>query len=526
MKVAIGRSRARAALLSSLTLVVTATWMVRALARNDTGDVTRGTDGTVAEIVTIDPPSNPSVLWIVLDEAPLWPLLGTDGAINESRWPGFAELARTSTWYRDTLSPAQWTYFAVPAMLDSKLPTFKNKPILRDHPENLFTALEERVEIDVRETITSLCPARLCPAGWRVPRPSIPDSIRSMTDIVEGAAGSTTQGLHFVHTLLPHRPWHLSVETRLAPAAGGDSRKSNVIDRRRDLYQSHLRQYVATDGEILAMVTKMRGSPNWDRTMIVVTADHGITFAPGESVRDSINTANPGSMEDVFRVPLFIKYPGQVAGAVSDCVASTMDILPTVLETLDVDPSWEMDGRSLAGGCPDRRSRRVRWPGGSAEMTSDFSAVRDRVRFYDEWVRAEGGVDAIFRVGLSGSLVGTRPPAGSPLEQEVTWTLHDPGMYQQVVDGYLGSVPVRATGSVRNARALGAREEGLLVVDGTIVGVMPELSGAGVSTGRGHYFNTNLLTRALRAGAHDVELWLADWGDVPVKLRRVGPPSG
>ena len=37
-----------------------------------------------------------------------------------------------------------------------------------------------------------------------------------------------------------------------------------------------LAQYAATDSIVLDLVTSMKKSANWDRTMIFVTADHGI----------------------------------------------------------------------------------------------------------------------------------------------------------------------------------------------------------------------------------------------------------
>lgn len=519
-----GRSRALAVggvLLVSL--LVAGAWGLRGPTASETTTPAKTTTTTVAS--TAFDPSDTSVLWIVLDEAPLWPLLGSDGSINSRRWPGFAALAEVSTWYRDTISPAQWTYFAMPAMLASREPDYSLKPTLRGHPRNVFTALAGKKPVHARESITSLCPADVCGPGWRTPELDLPGWVRILSDTVEEAATDADSSLHFVHTLLPHRPWHLSAEMRLAPRAGKDTRRDTNIDRRRDLYQSHLRQYLATDSEIGRMVERMKASPEWDRTMVIVTADHGITFAPGESVRDTINTDNPGTLDDVFRVPLFIKYPGQASRVVSDCAVSTMDILPTVLAATGVEPGWDLEGENLAKECPDRKNRRVHWPGGRFDMSTRFDAVLDRVRYYDEWVRADGDADGVFRVGRSGSLVGKPVPVDAPREAGVKWTLADAAMYQTIGTGRFAPVLVRATGRIRTTRAFGPHEEALVAINGTFVGVIAEIAGTVPEPGPGYYFNTNLLTRVLESGAQEIELWVATWTSGGVRLARVGPPG-
>ncbi|MFM6977948.1 MAG: sulfatase-like hydrolase/transferase, partial [Micrococcales bacterium] len=60
-----------------------------------------------------------------------------------------------------------------------------------------------------------------------------------------------------------------------------DPRPITSVDRRRDAYQSHLRQFVAVDSVIGDLVNTIKSSGNWDSTMIVVTADHGLTFCQG-----------------------------------------------------------------------------------------------------------------------------------------------------------------------------------------------------------------------------------------------------
>ncbi|NBU17326.1 MAG: hypothetical protein EBS48_10030, partial [Actinobacteria bacterium] len=107
-------------------------------------------------------PQDVSVLWLQLDEAPLWPLLAGDGTINEKRFPGFAALAASSTWYRDMLGVSQTTVDAVPATLTGRMPVTGKAPTYANYRKNLFSLMYRRRAFDVREMATALCPKEAC----------------------------------------------------------------------------------------------------------------------------------------------------------------------------------------------------------------------------------------------------------------------------------------------------------------------------------------------------------------------------
>jgi hypothetical protein len=463
-----------------------------------------------------------SVVWIVLDEAPLYALLRSDGAINATRFPGFARLASMSTWYRDTLATAQRTTEAVPAMLESITPTIRNYPVLADHPVNLFTLTEGHKALDVYQSITSLCPAGLCPN-------KIPDSnrpaefqIEEFRALTRRVATSTEATVHFSHLLLPHRPWRFSTDMRLSRELPVDPRPSTIVDRRRDSYQALLRQFVATDTLLNEFLDALENSPNRDRTMLVVTSDHGMTFVPGESFRDEVNPARRETLEDIYRVPLFIKYPGQTTPQVSDCTASSLDILPTVLSVADIPHNEKFDGVDLSSQCPRRQSRRVQWPYSGTDLTTDFSAIVSRVQYYDTWVDADGDVDDIHRVERSGQLIGTQTPASAPVRPDISWTNIDPGAFTNIEDERFGYVPTRVSGRVTTTSSICASCEGVLVIDGIVVASIPELQG--VTKGiKPAYFTTSVDPRTLTSQSGVAELWIADWTSGTPVLQRVGP---
>lgn len=568
-----------------------------------------------------------SVLWVVLDEAPLPMLLNSQGEINAERFPGFAELAASSTWYRNNLATSQTTTDAVPAMLTGRFPRSGVGPVLANHPRNLFTLMNGHLAMDAHEVVTALCPRKVCstvsvsgsdeianpggiagsststtvapepeapvarrtpftsflkdasivvghkvlPRGLRERLPPIDEgwggfanadkdidetdgaaeepadttvptgptttlplteekrekanstTVREWEDggpqtqipVVEGvirrAARSDRRTLHFAHALIPHRPWVLAPDMRASRQLTADKRKLGVLDGRRDRLQIHLSQYVATDNVIANLIRSMKQSRNWDRTMIIVTADHGITFQQGERQRERVNPDSPGTLEDLYRVPLFIKYPDQRAPEVSDCAASPVDLLATVIAATGVDAGWTTDGVDLRSTCPERASRRIIWPDGEHTMSTTFEAVMERVRYYDKWIDMDGNVDDIYRAGLSGSLVGTRVPGGATDLNAVRWVLRERESYDSAGTGVFAPVVTRSRGYLTAARNFSDTEEGLLVMDGVVFGVIAEL--AGLKKGQTTEFTSIPMSRLHTPGRRVMELWVVDWAD-------------
>ena len=423
------------------------------------------------------------------------------------------------------LGTSQRTTEAVPSILDGQWPSLKKYPILRDHPNNLFTYMQGKKDLNVYQSVTKLCPKGVCTNAGPLYLRLVDRQVQRFEEFIEASVSSTNPALHFTHLLLPHRPWGLAPDLRIAPdlVQFVDTRSERLVDRRRDNYQSMLRQYVATDTLLLEFINKLKASPNWDNTMVVVTADHGITFVPGESYRDKINVNNPGTLEDIYRVPLFIKYPQQNKSAISDCPASSIDILATIIATNAVKSGWTTDGVNLRRTCPQRTSRRIQWPYSTSQISTDFTAVLERVRYYDKWIDANGDVDDIYRVELSGRLLGRKAPSSAPANVSVTWSLNGAVGYQNIGTGRLAPVPTRASGTLQTQSNLCARCEGLIAVNGRFVGVLPELAGMTPEVGP-LPFSSSLMSRYMSPGKNLVELWVADWTTDKPLLTRVGKP--
>ena len=110
----------------------------------------------------------------------------------------------------------------------------------------------------------------------------------------------------------------------MAPACSG-ARAPDYADA---LHQRHLLQVGFVDTLVGRLVARLRELGIYDRTLLIVTADHGASYREGMPRRN----ATERNLADIVRVPLFIKRPGQKAGAVVDGVAESVDILPTIAD--------------------------------------------------------------------------------------------------------------------------------------------------------------------------------------------------
>ncbi len=98
------------------------------------------------------------------------------------------------------------------------------------------------------------------------------------------------------------------------------------------------------DYHIGQMFTFLQQQGLLEHALIVVTSDHGELF--GEN---GMWVHGNCLYEEVLRIPLLLRYSGVVpAGSVVDTPAQNMDIMPTILDFLDITYSPEIQGVSLA----------------------------------------------------------------------------------------------------------------------------------------------------------------------------------
>jgi Sulfatase len=285
-----------------------------------------------------------------------------------------------------------------------------------------------------------------------------------------------------------------------------------------------LQQLIATDSLILDLMKQLKSSPNWKSTMLIVASDHGLSLQAGTWKRKYVEIEKPGTLEDLYRVPLFIKYPDQVAGQINDCTSSTVDILPTVAAVKGVSAGWTSDGDDLQKRCIDRAKRTVWWPDGKADMTSGVEDLRQRADFYSKMVPYDGGIDGASSLAPYGALMNRTVSTSTQRDANVmSWTLNQAQQFANISSDEWANIPLEVSGTVVLKEPMPADAMGLVLVNGKVSGMFSEI--AGQPAGATVAFRSMLTASALTAGNHVVELAIARGGADSAVITFVGRAS-
>ena len=172
--------------------------------------------------------------------------------------------------------------------------------------------------------------------------------------------------LHFLHLLLPHSPFmYLPSGTRYGENDGMPGMSGDRLETKRQApdawnvaqsYRRHLLQVGAVDRWLGELLAHLNDAGLYDRSLLVLTADHGVSFRPGDHAR----YATRATFQDVLPVPLFIKAPFQQQGRIDDRPTQAVDILPSVADLVETRLPWPVDGRSVFEPAPRQRERAAR----------------------------------------------------------------------------------------------------------------------------------------------------------------------
>jgi hypothetical protein len=110
--------------------------------------------------------SKPPIIMVVFDEFPLTDMLDAQGEIDAIRFPRFSAFAGESTWYKNATTVWPNTAGAVPAILSGKRPQMPLPfPNYENHPENVFTMLQNHYTFNVNERTTNMVPRDAADGG-------------------------------------------------------------------------------------------------------------------------------------------------------------------------------------------------------------------------------------------------------------------------------------------------------------------------------------------------------------------------
>jgi hypothetical protein len=211
--------------------------------------------------------------------------------------------------------------------------------------------------------------------------------------------------LNFLHLLLPHEPWIYLPDGRNYGLTWVRGRVDDQWDEHdwgiASARQRHTLQVQMVDQLLLQLLSHLQARDMLESSLVVVVGDHGSSFLPGDKKRELTDT----NAENIVRVPLFIKRPGQTGGRQLTAPVSTVDILPTILPLLGAGVSAPvMDGADLAAGAPVGRERKFKSSIRSEFRTldsgfGDLHGLRDSVQTNRRQLHMDDSGAAIWHIG-------------------------------------------------------------------------------------------------------------------------------
>jgi hypothetical protein len=522
---------------------------------------------------TVAPGRPAPVVLIVLDELPVTSIMDENGRIDDVRYPNFAAFASTATWFRNATSVSDETIYAVPAILSGRYPVRPRAPTAASYPNNLFSWLGQRYDLHVFENWTELCPTEICdtrevsfaplaedlvllygqivlPSGLAsltIPPVeqrwiAIPEEVKAQTMLEDpqllrarwvadrrGHANAFRNACHptrletlcYLHLTFPHVPWQFLPSGRRYGPLDNSWFPTGITEDRwtqderviAEGWQRHLLQVGFADALLGNLLAGLRDSAWFDRALVVVTADHGVSFRPGEGLRTRTGTNLP----DLAFVPLFVKRPGQVSPETSDVAVQTIDVLPTIADILDMPMPWPVDGHSLYSA--DVRTRLFHSTTALEPVDSSFAARTDTQRRQAALFGTRTPWDATYRTGPYTHLIGQATRSLPRRPTDLSMTLESPGLYSRV-DLKSDFLPARIKGTLRSLD--GTRGHDLAIA---VNGVIATTTTAATRTGQ-YTFSAMIPEGAFVDGLNLIQVFdILDEGGTVALLRDQTPTA-
>jgi hypothetical protein len=299
--------------------------------------------------------------------------------------------------------------------------------------------------------------------------------------------------LLFLHTSLPHVPWYFLPDGRrytvIGPSVPGleEGRWVGPQWLADQAFQRHLVQTQFADRLLGRLLDRLKSAGLYERALVVVTADHGVSFRAGDRRR----RPTPTNVHDVASMPLFIKLPDQRSGRIDDGAVRTIDVLPTITRELGIRLPERVDG--VPAGEPDTDPATKidvpdSWELGTTTTFGTFRRLRAERRRYERSLLAAAGYDP-FRIGPRPELIGrrVRAVASGRIRLDDAAAYGDVSLEAPVLPAYV-------TGTVSG---LPDGAELAVTVDGRI---------EATTRVDGRRFGALLPPEALRAGANRIEV--------------------
>ena len=389
----------------------------------------RPLDRTTRLAATV-PPGSPPIVMVVFDQLPLSSLLRPDGTIDAAALPGLrrARVRRDVVQQRVGQRRAHRLGSARAPERHAARPA--RFPIAQHYPHTLFSVLGEAYHFEVFEPITKLCPDRLCPQddgsvverlfGMTIDTSVVYAHIIAPSDVKDRLPALTNDWRDFVQAdnwggrwvrardrdrrepvgrfldgaqprrraadavlparaaaarALPVPPVRPAVHDRHAPP--GHARRAvghgGVADRDGLPAPPHAgaSSWTASSSKLLA---KLRAEGLYDRALVIVTADHGVSFRPGGTFK-AFTPGEPAGHHGRCRSSS--RRRGSRRAASTRRNMQAIDLLPTVADLLKLRLRADVGGVS-ALAAPRTDTRKIIRHAGAYRETVVETAEHER----------------------------------------------------------------------------------------------------------------------------------------------------
>jgi Sulfatase len=264
--------------------------------------------------------------------------------------------------------------------------------------------------------------------------------------------------LYFLHVLMPHAPWHYlptGTQYRYRNFNGKGMKADRdwgpgIMDEN---HERHLLQLAYTDKLVGQLVQRLKEQGLYDKSLLLMTADHGEGFDVGNTPR----VLGDRNAHSLMWVPLFIKAPNQTKGKIDDRNWEHVDLLPTLAGMVGIKIPWKVDGFSETGAAQRTRTQKYWYVIPGHRVTKDAPPIFRRTLHgvTDTLVRAhQNGERGLYQYGTTANWIYKSPreigqvTPGGDLKAEVTnwdedYTRIDPasGHAPAFVYGQMSSPP-------------------------------------------------------------------------------------
>jgi hypothetical protein len=352
-----------------------------------------------------------------------------------------------------------------------------------------------------------------------------PHRAQQFLHFIETIHPSERPTLYFLHVLLPHTPylWLPSGKQYTSefdlPGLESERWSSDewaVVQS----YQRLLLQVGFIDMLLAQLIDHLKSVDLYEPSLVIITADHGVSFRPGDLRRQPTKT----NLQDLMPIPLFIKTPYQREKRMSDRNVETVDILPTIADILNIPFPWEVDGETALDVSRPERSEKVvfgpilneqeRFTRDALFETIDEALDRKLMLFGSGKTTPDG----LFKLGSHQNLIG-RHVSEIPMMQEGSLSVAiDHANSFDAIDPGTAFIPSNITGRVYPPPTAEAPLHLAIAVNGTIQAVTRTWTF--LAKGERGRWSAIVDERAFRSGSNEVEAFLISPGNAGPVLAR------